>query len=413
MSFLDLMVDGRRSRVRRYKFIAAVVAALLLFMPALAHAEAGPGNTQAQADEGIKLTYDRAKAFTKLNSVTIKRLARAERDSYKRYDSYLKEAETIDPMGFTYVLGGKEYYFYYDLETRLMMKKAKELVPGQMKLAWEIAKDSHEIGENSIEIALRGIYLGAYHARADLLLKQKQLELASMKNRQDKIRLDRGLISPLDMEESEYNLLKAQKEAAAAKRNYENMARNLNKFMGLPPETVFSGIMVDEGPARAVSEPVEHYISEALNNRHEIKQVEKQIALKQQEKSILESSYLYKVNTAFQEEYAFLLIELEKLGLDLEEAKLSIENEIRNAYADVVRTGKSVENIKKAVDLQESMYEKMKARYDAGQVAEVTLRQAEINLMNVQNSYAAALFDYKTKIMRFEYATGIGPAYQE
>jgi len=190
------------------------------------------------------------------------------------------------------------------------------------------------------------------------------------------------------------------------------MARNLNKFMGLPPETVFSGIMVDEGPARAVSEPVEHYISEASNNRHEIKQVEKQIALKEQEKSIIESSYLYKINTDAQKEYELLLIELEKLGMDLEEAKLSIENEIRNAYADIIKTGKSVENVKKALELQRNMYKKMKARYDVGQISEITLKQAEINLEYAQNSYNAALFDYKTKIMLFAYATGIGPAYQ-
>jgi outer membrane protein TolC len=97
--------------------------------------------------------------------------------------------------------------------------------------------------------------------------------------------------------------------------------------------------------------------------------------------------------------------------MDLEEAKLSIENEIRNAYADIIKTGKSIENVKKAVELQKSAYEKMKAKYDAGQVAENILRQAEINLEYARNSYTVALFDYKTRIMRFEYAAGIGPAY--
>ncbi|MGE5613629.1 MAG: TolC family protein [Bacillota bacterium] len=404
-------MDERKSKVMRFKFVITAVA-LLLLMPAKLHAESRPGKTQAREDAIIKLTYDRAKAFAKLNSVTLKKLVRSERDSYEKYDDYLKQAERIDPWGFTYSIGGKEYYFYYDLETRLMMRKAKELVPGQMKLAWEIARDSREIAENSMEISLRGIYMGTYSARADLLLKQKQLELVYIKNKHDRIRLDRGLISPLDMEESEYNLLKAKKEAAAAERNYESMVRNLNQFMGFPLGTRFSDIMIWEEPESAVLEPVEHYIGKALNNRLDIKQIEKQIALKEQEKNIIESFNLYKVDTAAREEYEFLIIELEKLYIDLKAAKLSVENDIRNAYADIIKAEKSVESVKKAMELQKSAYEKMKARYDAGQVAEIILRQAEINLAYAQNSYTAALFDYKTRLMRFEYAVGIGPAYQ-
>ena len=91
--------------------------------------------------------------------------------------------------------------------------------------------------------------------------------------------------------------------------------------------------------------------------------------------------------------------------------RLSVALEIKNAYVDIVNTGKSVENLKKTLELQRSSFAKTQARYNAGQVSGNVLKQAEIGLLQVENAYKAALFGYNTKIMRFEFATGVGPGY--
>jgi outer membrane protein TolC len=382
------------------RLAVTIIAAAILLTP-----------LNALAETDMVLTLGRAEAFMNVNSVVLKKLARAERDAYRQYDSYIKEAEGIDTQGFTYSFGGRDYYIDYDLETKTMMTKMKELVPEQMKFAWESARDNRAITGNSLKISLRSVYFGLYSARAEFLLKQKHLELAADMNSQDKIKLERGLISALEMQESEYNLLKARKDADIARRNYDNMARNFNQFTGLPADMRFGEIMFEEKPVRTELEPVDYYVEQALSNRYDIKSIEKQIALKENEKSIIESNHFYKISTTAQDEHKRLLIDLEQLGLDLEGMRLSVALEIKNAYVDIVNTGKSVENLKKTLELQRSSFAKTQARYNAGQVSGNILKQAEIGLLQVENAYKAALFDYNTKIMRFDYATGVGPGY--
>lgn len=377
-----------------------IIAAVILLLP-----------LNALAEVKAVLTYGRAEAFMNANSGIIKKLARAERDAYRQYDSYLETAEGIDTQGFTYSFGGRDYYIDYDLETKTLMTKAKELVPEQMKFAWESARDNRAITGNSLKISLRSIFFGLYNAHAELLLRQKQMELAADMNEQDRIKLERGLISALEMQESEYNLLKAKKDADIAGRNYENMARNFDQFVGLPAGMRFEEIISEEKPGRPELEPVDYYVEQTLSNRFDIKSIEKQIALKEKEKNIIESNHVYKISTTAQDEHKRLLIDLERLGLDLEGMRLSVALEIKNAYVDVVNTGKGVENIKKTLELQRSSFAKIQARYNAGQVSGNVLKQAEIGLMQVENAYMGALFNYNTKIMRFEYATGIGPGY--
>ncbi len=53
----------------------------------------------------------------------------------------------------------------------------------------------------------------------------------------------------------------------------------------------------------------------------------------------------------------------------------------------------------------------MQARYKAGMVSANIVSQTELGLIQAENGYKAMLFDYNTKLARFNNATGIGPAY--
>lgn len=77
----------------------------------------------------------------------------------------------------------------------------------------------------------------------------------------------------------------------------------------------------------------------------------------------------------------------------------------------MISTGKSVDNLNNTFKLQRSSYANMQARYKAGMISKNNLTQAELGLLQVENGYKAALYDYNTRIMRFNNATGIGPGY--
>lgn len=389
---------GRRSRVKR--LLCSVITTVILFLPFQAIAEA----------KGV-LTYDRAVALLNLNSMTLKSLERAENDARESYESNAVQAQKIDTEGFTINFGGKDYYINYDPETKVNMKKAKELYPEQLKFSWEAAGKNRHITSIKLKETLRGVFFGVYNASADIKLKQKQLDLALKINNQDKVKLKRGLITSIDMQESDYNLAKAQNSLIAAKRNYENATRSFDQFIGVSAKTQYTDVIYEEKLSGDSWKSVDYYIDQALENRFEIVSLRRQMELKEQEKAITESSYVYKNSTTLQDEYETLLNDIEQLNIDIENAKLSITDEIRNAYVDVIKAEKNVRSLSNALKLQQSSYSKMQARYKAGMISENALEQAEIGLLQFENGYKAALFDYNTRVMRFGYATGIGPEY--
>lgn len=370
---------------------------------------AGPGRV-SKKDGGV-LTYERAAALMRLNNVTLKRLKRAGADMLRQYDSAVLQAGNIDTDGVSINIGGKDYYIHYGPETRLAMTRMKELLPAQMELAWQRASDTYTITENSLKTALRGVFFGLYSAQSDLRLKQKQFGLAEQENRQDRIRLANGMISGLDMQESDYRLLKAQKSVDAAERIFENAVRSFNQFAGLPADTWFSEIAYEEELMRHDLKPVNYYMEKALAERSDISGVRRQLALKEREKALIESSYIYKVSTSAQDEYEQLLYDIEQLRLDLEGTVLSVTDEITGAYADVISTAKSLDVTRSMLELQQKSHNTLLARYGAGQISGNAAVRSEIALLQAENGCNMARYNYNTKIMRFYNAVGIGPKY--
>lgn len=382
------------------RLIAITIAAVILMLPA-----------QTLADSKGPLSYERSVSLLNLNNGTLKKLQRAENDAYKQYQSNLLDAGNIDVNGFNTTFGGKDYYINYDAETRLAMTKMRELVPEQMKFSWEAAQANRRITQNTLRTTLRGIFLGLYSAQNDLQLKQKQLSLMTEINKQDLLKLEKGMITELDLEDSNYNLLKAQKEVEIANRTYENTVRSFNQFVGSPSKTEFTNIVYEETLARPELKPVEDYIGKALENRFDIVSILSQIALKEHDKKLTDTGFAHKSTTTGQDTYERLLTDIEKLNVDLEGMKLSITDEIKNAYVDVASAGKGLDSMYNTVKLQRSNYEKMQARYKAGMISKNVLTQTEIGLMQIENGYKSMVFDYNTKITRFNNATGIGPGY--
>jgi outer membrane protein TolC len=382
------------------RLIAITITAIMLMLPA-----------QALADSKGPLSYERSVSLLNLNNGTLKKLQRAENDAKKQYQSNLLDAGNIDVNGFTTTFNDKDYYINYDSETRLMMTKMKEIGPEQSKFSLEVAQANRLITQNTLKTTLRGIFLGLYSAQNDLQLKQKQLALMTGINKQDLLKMKNGMITELDLEESNYNLLKAQKNIDIANRSYENAVRSFNQFVGLPSKTGFTNIVYEETLARPEFKSVEVYIKKALENRFDLTSIQKQIALREHDRKLTDTGTGNKVTTTGQNTYESLLNDIESLKVDLEGMKLSITDEIKNAYVDVVSAGKGLDSMNNTVKLQRRNFEKMQARYKAGMISKNVLSQTELGLIQTENGYKSMLFDYNTKVTRFNNATGIGPGY--
>jgi predicted DNA-binding transcriptional regulator len=382
------------------KKLAAVltIAVLLISMPA-----------DVQAQGGNVLTWQRASALLRLNNNTIKDLAEAEQKSRKQYEDAVKESAKIDTKGRTIYILDQEIRIAFDDTTQMFMTQQKELFPEQMRYYWNMTQDSKRRTSNSLTISLRNMYLGLYSAHNDVRIKELKYEVAENLHNQNQLKLEKGMITEIEALESEYALEKARAELAAARRNRENMLRSFNHFLCRDIHTDYDDIRL-ESQLYTIFRDYDYYLGRALVNRAEIKQAEKQLALLEQKKRIMDRFPLSMNTVSVRKDYNNLLLDMEIQEARLEQAKLDIEVEVKEAYIEAAAAVKNTENMKKLLDLQKSNIDKIRRLYEKGLVSKTVLDQSEIGYLEFCSSYDLTLFDCNTKLMKLVYVSGIGMA---
>lgn len=289
------------------------------------------------------------------------------------------------------------------------MTQQKELFPEQMRYYWNMTQDSKRRTSNSLTISLRNMYLGLYSAHNDVRIKELKYEVAENLHNQNQLKLEKGMITEIEALESEYALEKARAELAAARRNRENMLRSFNHFLCRDIHTDYDDIRL-ESQLYTIFRDYDYYLGRALVNRAEIKQAEKQLALLEQKKRIMDRFPLSMNTVSVRKDYNNLLLDMEIQEARLEQAKLDIEVEVKEAYIEAAAAVKNTENMKKLLDLQKSNIDKIRRLYEKGLVSKTVLDQSEIGYLEFCSSYDLTLFDCNTKLMKLVYVSGIGMA---
>lgn len=380
------------------KKLAAVltIAVLLIFMPA-----------DVQAQGGNVLTWQKASALLRLNNNTIKDLAEAEQKSRKQFEDAVTEAAEIDTKGRTIYILDQEIRIAYDDATQMMMTQQKELYPEQMRFYWNVAQDTRKRTENSLTIGLRNLYLALCNADRNLKIKEMRYQLAESIHKQYQTMYEKGMVNEIDLLESEYDLLKAKTELDAARRNRENILRSFNLFLCMDIYTDYDAIEPESDYYTRLRD-YDYYLDRAFDFRAEIRQAEKQLELLEKKKEIMERFPLSMNTVSIRNEYSNLLMDIEIQKARLEQARLDVEVQLKEAYAEASAAVRNTENMKKLLEIQESNINKIRQMYEKGLISKTMLDQAEISFLEFRGSYDMALFDCNTKLLRLIYISGTG-----
>jgi len=373
-----------------------LTAALVLSIPA-----------NLQAEGGNVLTWQKASVLLHKYNHTIDDLAEAEQESKKQYEEAVLVSKSIDTKGRTIRILDQEIRIAYDDATQMLMTQQKELYPDQMKFSWIMSQDMRKRAENSLTISLRNLYLALYNAHNNLKIKEMRYNLAESIHRQNEIKLEKGMITDLDLLESEYDLMKARAEMDAANRNRENVLRNFNLLLCQDIRTDYDDIRPENQYYTSLKD-YDYYLERALVYRAEIKQAEKQLELLEIKKDIMERFPMSMNTVSIRKDYNNLLLDIEIQKAKIEQAKLDVEVGLKEAYMEASAAVKNTENMKKLLDIQKSNIEKMRKMYDKGLVSKTVLDQAEISYLEFCVSYDMTLFDCNTKLLKLAYVSGTG-----
>ncbi len=384
------------------RHISVIIVLVLLLLPTTIFAEAENVNP---------LFMEKAILYLEKHNNTLLSMDESVETARKQYNSAVTNTKTLDTKGFLLEIYDQEIYIHFDTNTKMLLTLQKELYPEQMKFSWDMAKDSRRVTLNSMVIGLRGLYLGVYNASEDCSLKQRSYDLAQTIYNQGMIRYERGMITEIDYAQYKFDLLKAKAAYDASRRNYENIMRTFNSFIGIELETTYSEIVYEEEYDPNALQNYDFYVERALSSRLEITSGIKQIALLEKKKAIMEDYPYSIVLPSNKKDYENMLNDIDKQSLLLEKAKIDIEKGIMEAYIEASESNSNIIGLKKVLDLQKSNLENMKGKYEAGLISKTMLDQIQIGYDEMENGYKAALFDYNTKLLKLEYAAGTGPAY--
>lgn len=357
------------------------------------------------------ITYDKAKTAMIANNRTLKKLGFEERKMFLNYNSAVQNTKNLRTDGVVYKFGKMEFFYSFDDYLRLDLTVMKEHMPKELKYYWEMMGKNKTVTEETLALGLRDLYLGLMKSDKDIEILNRKFELAKNKHDINKLKFDQGLITKQDLDESEYQLLKAEKSVDEANRNRENMVRSLNSMLGVEISTVYDKVKFDELSRDISLKPLEVYIEKALTERLEIKNIEEEIRLKELKKGIFTESRLFGKSYDLEEQYEDLELELETLKVKLEKTKFDIENEIKKAYIEIKEDLYNLESTTETIKMQKRTLDKLKTQYESGFIAKILLDEMEIGIDELENAKELVIYGYNTKIMKLEEAAGLGPAY--
>jgi hypothetical protein len=387
------------------KRILLIVLIIVMIIPSQSYA--ADENTNNIDD----LTWNKAVIYLGRNNNTLLNLTETVKKAKRNYDLAVEKADDIEIEGVTVKVMGQEIFVQYDDYTKMILTQQKELMPEQMKLSWEMNRDSWNATRNSMVIGLRGYYLGLYNAYTTNKLKQRNYDLAQSIYNQNKIKYEKGMITDIDLTNSEYDLQKAKAEAYASERSYENMLRSFNAYIGTSIDVQYGEIKFDEVYDEKRLKDINYYLERAQIYRFDFTSIKKQLSLLEKKKTIMDN-YPLSLNTVdARKDYENNLAEIDKSEKKLDVKKLDLEMEIKDSYIETVSAKKDVINMKKVLDIQRSSLQKTKKMYDMGMVSKTVMDQAQLGYDELESNYNAVLFDYNTKLMKLEFQSGTGLAF--
>ena len=365
----------------------------------------------SMAEERKVSEYQNAVENGLKNNRSLQKLELDKENARIQYEQAVKDAADIQIDGITVSFGGQQKFISFNDYTKVQMRKKKELYPSQMKMMLDLADDRILTTKNSLTVSLRQLLGLLFIQQKEIKIKERRLQLAYQIDQQNAVKLQKGIITQEEKDDSAYSYYQAMKDAGTAKRTVTGTERQISSITGMDLKTTYSDVNLSENLDKTRLKDLNTYIAAALKNRLEIKSIEQQLELKNIQKGYLEDKDLYLKDDSAAQEYISLLSDIENTNIQLNKQQKEVEIGIKNAYATVNKAYNDVSKTVNARKLLSSNYNTLLARYKAGYVSKNMVDQVKIDLDEMDLNYKVAVFNWNTQVQKLENAAGIGPAF--
>ena len=274
---------------------------------------------------------------------------------------------------------------------------ATEIVPAKTEAAKEAAVTGLAFTKNSISYGVEAAYYGALKAEKNLEFAKASLDRANTQLKNAEASFKKGAVAKLDVLSAESNAKSAQVAVNQAENGLASAKMELNQLMGLPLTTklVLTSSLT---PKTAGEIDLDATIEKALTTDGTVASAK--LTMRNSELDFKNTAYTYASRTY---NYKRDEASYKSTVLQYDEAKKTLEKNVRNAYSNLSTTADNMVVLNKGLDLAKESYRLSQLRYEMGMAttydvldAEASLKQAELGWLDAiyNNNLANAKFTY-------------------
>ncbi len=302
--------------------------------------------------------------------------------------------------------------------------------------------------KDDISLNVVNAYLNVLFNRENLETAKAQLGFSKKQLKQVKDEVDAGSKPKADIFDVEATLSKDEQSVTIAENNFNLALLTLSQLLQVPYNSFNVEIIDIDSPSEALLyNDISPILNYALSNRYEVAIAKRNIEKAELGTEISKSGYYPSVSAGYgfgtnvfysnltNNEAAFLSqlndnkghsfnvsvnipifskfqnktavaksrIQEQNSQLDLEQAKLTVESNIQQAFTNAKAAFKAYQAAKRTLASQELAFNNSKERYTIGNMTSFELEQIRIRLINAQSSLINAKYDFvfKTKVLDF------------
>jgi outer membrane protein TolC len=331
-------------------------------------------------------------------------------------------------------------YNYFDLRARLTQTVADMTALNNYRSSRETLAASQLFSQDSkdlVVLAVGGSYLQVIAARARVDSAKAQLDTANALYDQTKQQRTAGIVSQIDLNRSEVQLLTQKQRLATLQNDLSKQKINLGRITGLPPNDHFD--ITDDVPfADAPAMTEDDAVTQSLMQRPDIKAAEAQIRAAEKTAAAARAERL--PSLALNADYGVIGLnpaqshgtfsvsgtlripiwqggrtegEIEEANAalsqrraELEDLRSRVESEVRNAFLDLQAASSQVEVARRNLDVNRETLTLTRQRFDAGITDSVEVSQAQASVASAELDYINSVFAHNVAKLSLARAAG-------
>ena len=264
-------------------------------------------------------------------------------------------------------------------------------------------KYNTEMAKLALESTVKSYFTSILSDESLLELAQETAAVQETVYKQAKLKNELGLLSDYNLEQQKAEKEKADSQVAQLEYKLEQEYEKFNNLMGENSDARFELVYEVEYTPYVLQGTMDQYINNKLNSDYSIK-------LKEQAVSDAEFKNNYLPVSSNGSEANQLQLNYDNAQRDLKTAKEDKALAIRNAYTTLKQLETSYNDAQLALSQAQADLRATQINFQAGNVTQLTVDQAELAVAKAQNDLNQAVYNYDMQLYLFDNTSLLGSA---